>query len=66
MIEWRGPPAKGVTIETAWFWGTLNTFSVPNAGVKVWHVLEVVLTELVGSTARRRPDSATGFELLEP
>ena len=35
-------------------------------GVKVWHVLEVVLTELVGSTARRRPDSATGFELLEP
>ena len=35
-------------------------------GVKVWHVLEVVLTELVGSTARRRPDPATGFELLEP
>ena len=35
-------------------------------GVKVWHVLEVVLTELVGSNARRPPDSATGFELLEP
>ena len=35
-------------------------------GVKVWHVLEVVLTELVGSTARRLPDSATGFELLAP
>lgn len=35
-------------------------------GVKVWHVLEVVLTELVGSTARRRPDPATGFELLAP
>ncbi|HRT05290.1 MAG TPA: DNA-binding protein [Kiritimatiellia bacterium] len=35
-------------------------------GVKVWHVLEVVLTELVGSTARRLPDPATGFELLAP
>ena len=35
-------------------------------GVKVWHVLEVVLTELVGSTARRLPDPATGFELLVP
>ena len=35
-------------------------------GVKVWHVLEVVLVELLGSTARRLPDSATGFELLVP
>ncbi|MGD9611394.1 MAG: PPC domain-containing DNA-binding protein [Kiritimatiellia bacterium] len=35
-------------------------------GVKVWHVLEVVLVELLGSTARRRPDPATGFELLVP
>ena len=35
-------------------------------GVKVWHVLEVVMTELVGSTARRLPDPATGFELLVP
>ncbi len=36
------------------------------AGVKVWHVLEVVLVELLGSTARRLPDAATGFELLVP
>ena len=35
-------------------------------GVKTWHVLEVVLVELLGSTARRLPDSATGFELLVP
>lgn len=35
-------------------------------GVKTWHVLEVVLVELAGSTARRLPDAATGFELLVP
>jgi predicted DNA-binding protein with PD1-like motif len=36
------------------------------AGVKTWHVLEVVLTEIVGSSARRLPDAATGFKLLTP
>lgn len=36
------------------------------SGVKTWHVLEVVLTELLDSTARRLPDPATGFELLVP
>jgi predicted DNA-binding protein with PD1-like motif len=35
-------------------------------GVKTWHVLEVVLVELAGCTARRLPDAATGFDLLEP
>lgn len=35
-------------------------------GVRVWQVLEVVLFELVGTDARRKPDPATGFELLEP
>lgn len=35
-------------------------------GVKVWHVMEVVIIELVGTDARRRPDPATGFELLVP
>ncbi len=35
-------------------------------GVKVWHVLEVVLVELRDSTARRRHDPATGFALLDP
>jgi predicted DNA-binding protein with PD1-like motif len=35
-------------------------------GVKTWHVLEVVMVELVGSTACRLRDDATGFELLAP
>ena len=35
-------------------------------GVKTWHVLEVILYELTGATARRLPDAATGFELLVP
>jgi predicted DNA-binding protein with PD1-like motif len=35
-------------------------------GVKTWHVLEVVIWELVGTDARRVLDSATGFELLQP
>ena len=35
-------------------------------GVKTWHVLEVVLVELTGCSARRLPDPATGFELLVP
>jgi predicted DNA-binding protein with PD1-like motif len=36
------------------------------AGVRTWHVLEVVIAEIVGSTARRVPDAATGFRLLVP
>jgi predicted DNA-binding protein with PD1-like motif len=35
-------------------------------GVKVWHILEVVLFELVDSSACRLTDKETGFELLEP
>lgn len=35
-------------------------------GVKVWQVMEVVLLELTDSTAWRKMDSATGFEMLEP
>jgi len=35
-------------------------------GVKVWHVLEVILTELTGTDSRRMPDRETGFELLVP
>jgi predicted DNA-binding protein with PD1-like motif len=35
-------------------------------GVDIWKVAEVVLLELVGSTARREKDPATGFSLLEP
>lgn len=35
-------------------------------GVKVWHVMEVVIFELLDTTARRLPDKETGFELLVP
>ena len=35
-------------------------------GVKVWHILEIVLFELVDTTARRVFDSETGFSLLVP
>lgn len=35
-------------------------------GVKTWHVLEVVLVELIDSFASRKRDEATGFNLLEP
>ncbi len=35
-------------------------------GVRVWHVVEVVLWELTRTSARRLHDPATGFELLEP
>jgi predicted DNA-binding protein with PD1-like motif len=35
-------------------------------GVKVWHVMEIVLWELTGTGAKRVMDKATGFELLDP
>jgi predicted DNA-binding protein with PD1-like motif len=35
-------------------------------GVKVWHVMEIVLYELTDTTAQRMLDSETGFELLSP
>jgi predicted DNA-binding protein with PD1-like motif len=35
-------------------------------GVKIWLVAEVVIFELVNSTAKRLADPETGFELLEP
>ena len=35
-------------------------------GVKVWHVMEVILSELLNCDAARVFDPATGFELLEP
>lgn len=36
------------------------------AGVRVWHVLEVILFELTDTGASRQPDEATGFKLLQP
>ncbi len=35
-------------------------------GVLVWEVLEVVLIELVDTSARRTADPRTGFDLLQP
>lgn len=35
-------------------------------GVKVWHVMEVVLFELVDTSGVRAYDPKTGFQLLEP
>jgi predicted DNA-binding protein with PD1-like motif len=35
-------------------------------GVKTWHVMEVVLFEITGTTARRTLDPETGFTLLQP
>ncbi|MBP1626078.1 MAG: putative DNA-binding protein with PD1-like DNA-binding motif [Holophagaceae bacterium] len=35
-------------------------------GVKVWHVMEVVLWELLDSEACRHWEAASGFELLKP
>jgi len=35
-------------------------------GVKVWHVLEVILMELTDTDASRQPDEMTGFRLLQP
>ena len=35
-------------------------------GVKTWHILEIILFELMGSESRRIIDDKTGFKLLEP
>ena len=34
-------------------------------GIKVWHIGEVVIFELLNVAAKRKIDSQTGFELLE-
>lgn len=36
------------------------------AGVRTWHVMEVILTELLDCTATRDVEPATGFALLQP
>ncbi|MCX7635866.1 MAG: DNA-binding protein [Syntrophales bacterium] len=35
-------------------------------GVKVWHVMEVIVMELIDSTAVRRLEAPTGFRLMQP
>lgn len=34
-------------------------------GVSIWHIGEVIILELIGSSAQRKNDPQTGFELLE-
>ena len=36
------------------------------SGVRVWHVMEVILFELLDSDAQRVYDKETGFKLLQP
>ncbi len=35
-------------------------------GVKTWHVLEVIMTEILDTNAKRLPDPNIGFSLLNP
>jgi len=35
-------------------------------GVKVWHVMEVIIQELTDTEAKRLTDTGTGFDLLVP
>jgi len=35
-------------------------------GVKVWHIGEVIIFEILETKALRKKDAGTGFELLEP
>jgi len=34
-------------------------------GIKIWHIGEVIIFELLNTIAKRKIDSGTGFELLE-
>ena len=43
-----------------------TTTGCVRAGVKTWHILEVIMTEYTDSTACRKMDATTGFELLVP
>lgn len=46
--------------------GTSTITGCIRKGVKVWHVLEVIIQELTNTTAVRKFEAATGFELLTP
>ncbi|MGW8195262.1 MAG: PPC domain-containing DNA-binding protein [Desulforhopalus sp.] len=35
-------------------------------GVKVWHVMEVIISEIIGTHARRLPEEPLGLKLLRP
>ncbi len=46
--------------------GTSTITGCIRKGVKIWHVLEVVIQEITDTTAKRLYDANTGFELLIP
>ena len=46
--------------------GDATTTGCVRKGVKTWHVMEVIIQELINESARRIKDKVTGFELLEP
>jgi predicted DNA-binding protein with PD1-like motif len=46
--------------------GTAAVTGCVRRGVKAWHVMEAVVTELLDTTGRRVLDSRTGFDLLQP
>jgi predicted DNA-binding protein with PD1-like motif len=46
--------------------GSKSVTGCVKSKVKVWHVMEVIVNELVGSTGVRKKDPVTGFDLLNP
>ena len=46
--------------------GTDTVTGCIRGGVKVWHVMEAVLVELLDTDAVRRLEPASGFKLLQP
>jgi predicted DNA-binding protein with PD1-like motif len=46
--------------------GTAAVTGCIRRGVKVWHVMEAIVTELLETSGRRVLDSRTGFDLLQP
>jgi predicted DNA-binding protein with PD1-like motif len=63
------PNEKGETVlhmHMACGRGSNSVAGCIRSGIKVWHVMEVIVNELVGSTGVRKKDPVTGFDLLNP
>ena len=45
---------------------TFTTIGCVRSGVKVWHIMEVILFELTETTGTRTFESQLGFKLLNP
>ena len=46
--------------------GTNTVTGCVRKGVRVWHIVEVIICEMTGTEAIRKIDPVTGFELLRP